>query len=169
MVWRWIHADRIFQRWLIRSLSVLLWLVNGFFFVSQGYVIAISTHMKEIGEELQSIKIHERIATVLHAWFRQQSCNNVLAFCFRRGASLPGVQRFCEQIRLCKPASVCRDSTSFSACFHFFCLHISVAMTACVWSIWATGKKWKKTTGPSRKTRETHFDYNGPKMGRFFR
>lgn len=26
---------------------------------SKGWVIAISTHMKEIGEELQSLKVHE--------------------------------------------------------------------------------------------------------------
>src|SRR5947208_1937399 len=34
---------------------------------SKGYVVAISTHMKEIGEELQSIKIHENLIDLVYS------------------------------------------------------------------------------------------------------
>jgi len=43
------------------EIATYKWFGDGYMMVgfSKGYVIAISTHMKEIGEELQSLKVHE--------------------------------------------------------------------------------------------------------------
>jgi len=44
------------------EIATYKWFGDGYMMVgfSKGYIIAISTHMKEIGEELQSLKIHEQ-------------------------------------------------------------------------------------------------------------
>ncbi len=70
------------------------WFGDGYMMVgfSKGYVIAISTHMKEIGEELQSIKLHDAALTDLV----YSSQLNKLASCAEDGVRVLDMQDWKE-------------------------------------------------------------------------